>query len=247
MRAVDALINSAGAVRARCRTLGLVGGRGQVAARPVRVGHALLEGRRRLEEHVSELGPRHRSEQHRRGDDVQAEEHVGAGLAPRLQVGPDQAQRDAGEQRDDEQVRAHDAERRIALRGDIDPDEEPEPVSADADHQAANPPKQRQDGGRGSRGRRVAKHHDGGGDGVDHEPVHGQQMGGPAPRVAEFPGCRDVHKAGLDGERHPFAATNLLCPLLLDFRQLSKKYFALPLCTMSNSVPAATRTIMTTT
>ena len=36
-------------------------------------------------------------------------------------------------------------------------------------------------------------------------------------------------------------------PLLFDFRQLSKKYLALPLCTMSNNVPAATRTIMMTT
>ena len=36
-------------------------------------------------------------------------------------------------------------------------------------------------------------------------------------------------------------------PLLFDLRQFSKKYLALPLCTTSNSVPAATRTIMTTT
>ena len=36
------------------------------------------------------------------------------------------------------------------------------------------------------------------------------------------------------------------CALLFDLRQLSKKYLALPLCTMSNSVPAATRTIIRT-
>src|SRR5688572_10803725 len=35
--------------------------------------------------------------------------------------------------------------------------------------------------------------------------------------------------------------------LPFDLRQLSKKYFALPLCTTSNSVPAATRTSMTMT
>jgi hypothetical protein len=35
--------------------------------------------------------------------------------------------------------------------------------------------------------------------------------------------------------------------LPLVFRQLSKKYRALPLCTTSNSVPAATSTAMSTT
>ena len=34
--------------------------------------------------------------------------------------------------------------------------------------------------------------------------------------------------------------------LAFERRQLSKKYRALPLCTMSSSVPAATRTIMAT-
>src|SRR5262245_26740244 len=38
-----------------------------------------------------------------------------------------------------------------------------------------------------------------------------------------------------------------LDPLLLDLRQWSKKYLALPLWTMSNSVPAATNAIMMTT
>src|SRR3990172_7097027 len=36
-------------------------------------------------------------------------------------------------------------------------------------------------------------------------------------------------------------------PLFFDFRQLSKKYLALPLCTMSYSVPITTRMIMMTT
>ena len=51
--------------------------------------------------------------------------------------------------------------------------------------------------------------------------------------------------AGLDGDRDEFAAADRLRALGL--AQLAKKYFALPLCTTSNSVPAATRMIMTTT
>src|SRR5207253_628976 len=50
--------------------------------------------------------------------------------------------------------------------------------------------------------------------------------------------------------RPVLTATAIISPpstafaLLFDFRQLLKKYLALPLCTMSNSVPAATRTTM---
>ena len=50
--------------------------------------------------------------------------------------------------------------------------------------------------------------------------------------------------AVLTRDRHQLAAADLL-PCSLTFASCSKKYFALPLCTMSNSVPAATRTIMT--
>jgi len=101
--------------------------------------------------------------------------------------------------------------------------EKPEPVSAEADHQAADPPEQRQDGGRRGRGRRVAEHHDGGGDEVDQEPVHGQQMGDPATRIAEFPGCEEVHEAGLDGDRHQFAATDLLRSFAFRFPPIIEK------------------------
>jgi hypothetical protein len=178
---------------------------------------------------VRELGPRHRSEQHRRGDDVQAEEHAGAGTAPRLHVGPDEAQRDARQQREDEQVRAHDAKRGIALGGDIHPDEEPEPVAAEADHQAAQPPELRQDGGRRRRRRRVDEHHDRGGDHVDHETVHGQQMGDPPARVAEFAGGEHVDEAGLDGDRHQFAPADLLRPLAFRFPPIIEKIPGAPL------------------
>ncbi len=152
-----------------------------------------------------------------------------AGTAPRLQERPDQAQRHAGQERENEEIRAHDAERRIALGGDIGPNEEPEPVSAEANHQAADPPKLRQDGGRRGRGRRVGEHHDGGGDDIHHEPVHGQQVGDAAARVAEFPGCQNVDKAGLDGERHQFAATDLLRPLAFRFPPVIEKIPGAPL------------------
>src|SRR6266850_776469 len=91
--------------------LGLVRRPGQVATRAVGVGNPFFERRRGLEEHVRELGPRYRSEQHRRGDDVEAEEEAGPGTRPRLQKGPDQAERCAAEKREDEQIRLRGAER----------------------------------------------------------------------------------------------------------------------------------------
>jgi hypothetical protein len=57
-----------------------------------------------------------------------------------------------------------------------------------------------------------------------------------ATRVAELPGRQHVHDRGLDGDGSQLAAAELL-PLV-------PKYLALPLCTMSNSVPAATSTTM---
>ena len=64
--------------------------------------------------------------------------------------------------------------------------------------------------GAGVAGGRVAEHQDGGGDDVDHESVHAQQVGDAAPRVAEFAGGEDVDHAGLDCDRHQFAAAERL-------------------------------------
>ena len=64
--------------------------RRQVLRRAVGLGHALLERRGGLEEHVREFRPRHPGEQHRRGEDVEAEEHARAAAGrKRLLLVPD--------------------------------------------------------------------------------------------------------------------------------------------------------------
>ena len=99
----------------------------------------------RLEEHVRELRPRNRSEQHRRRDEIESQKNTVAkrGRPSAARSSPDQTESHAQDERDDEQVGAHETERRVALGGDIDADEEPEPVAADADHQSADVPQGR--------------------------------------------------------------------------------------------------------
>ena len=63
--------------------LGIVTGlRRQILGRAIGFGHSFIECRRGLEEHVGKLGPGHAGKQHRRGKDVQAEQHTDPAAAP---------------------------------------------------------------------------------------------------------------------------------------------------------------------
>ena len=90
----------------------------------------------------------------------------------------------------------------------IDPQQEPEPIAAQADQQRPQVPKLRH-GGRGPRcGCRIGEHQQGGGDDVEEEAVHHQQMADPAPRVAELAGSQTRDDDGFSGGRNEFPATD---------------------------------------
>src|SRR5215469_5751830 len=102
----------------------------QVAAEPVGVFHALLEGRRGFVEHVRELRPRNAAEEDQSRDRVQNEEDGRPPAATTLKPRPDEGERRVDNERKHEQVGAYDPERRVTLGGNIDPQEKPEPVAA---------------------------------------------------------------------------------------------------------------------
>lgn len=167
--------------------------RRQVAPRAVGVRHALLVRGGGLEEHVGKLGPRNTAEQHQGGGDEQPEEHPGDGAGAGVhEVGPDQGERGARHERDHEQVSRHEPERGMALGGDIHADEEPEPVAPHANHQGAEMPQQRVDGGRGGAGLGVAEDHGTGSDYEQDESVHGNQVGQAPAGIAELSRGEDV-------------------------------------------------------
>src|SRR5438045_2185902 len=106
---------------------GFVRGRWQIAPQTVFVFHALLEGGRRFVEHVREFGPWNRAKKDHGRQEIQTEDDVCPCAARRLWPGPDERQRGVRKQRKNEQIRARDAERRLAFGGDIDPEKKPEP------------------------------------------------------------------------------------------------------------------------
>ena len=123
------------------KNFGLVGWCWPVAPGTIRFGHPPLKSRRGFEEHMSEFGPKYPSKQHRAGEDEQTEEQrCPPRGACRLQHGPDQPEGHCREKREDEQIRAHNAVLWITLRNNVDPNEEPEPVTANANHQRAYMP-----------------------------------------------------------------------------------------------------------
>jgi len=62
-----------------------------------------------------------------------------------------------------------------------------------------------------------------GGDDVDHEAVHGQQMGDAAARVAELAGGQDIDHRGLHGDRRQFTAAELPAALALRLAPVGKE------------------------
>ena len=144
---------------------------------------------------------------------MQPEEQVGPGASGRLQHTPDEPERGAGEKREDEQVREHEAERRISLRGDVNANEEPEPVTADADQQRAEVPQLRQDGRRGRCRCREHEYHDGGRDDEGQKTVHRQQVGDPAPPVAEFARHKAFYQNRPHREGHHFPGPDTTRPV----------------------------------
>src|SRR5581483_12300701 len=104
--------------------------------------------------------------------------------------------------------------RRIAFRGDVDPNEKPEPIAAEADHQRADVPERRERGWRCGGWRRIAEHHDRRGDDVDHEAIHAEQVREATPRIAELARQHDVDDCGLHGDRDHLPTADVLLALL---------------------------------
>src|SRR5262249_39727208 len=94
MLAVPSIMARLAASAAKCGWF--VDGRGQIAARAVRFGKALLECCRRFEEHVRKFRPGYGSKKDRRRDHIRAEEYHRRGIALCLQISPDERQRGAG-------------------------------------------------------------------------------------------------------------------------------------------------------
>ncbi len=62
-------------------------------------------------------------------------------------------------------------------------------------------------------------------DDVDHEAVHCQEMGNPAPHVAEFTRCQDIDHGGLDRDGHHLSAADLLLRFILGIPPIVEEVF----------------------
>lgn len=97
----------------------------------------------------------------------------------------------------------------------VDPDEKPEPIAAEANHERSDVPQGRQGSGRRCCGRRVREDHDGRAYDVDQKTVHRQKMGNSAPHVAEFARRHDINHGGLHRDRYHLSAADPLLRLFV--------------------------------